>query len=225
MTCSSGSAVKWRSVRRSCPKRSTAPRTPSRCRGQACLPEGPRGCSRCWPVQQGRAVGGGGQLLPAPPLPGGAAADAGGDRGLEPGRGRRHRHAPRDLLSSRCAATRALQDRSIATGGSCRTEAAAAAPSLQRGEVPCGVEPAKVRGGSVLRGPPRSPPAAPRTDGRRGRAHHPLAALWSHSRTWPSQGQGSTSSSGQRRPQRSERTAREGDPPLRQGMEETEVPL
>ena len=34
----------------------------------------------------------------AEPLPGGTAADAGGDPGLEPGRGRRDRPAPRDLL-------------------------------------------------------------------------------------------------------------------------------
>jgi hypothetical protein len=63
------------------------------------LPEGGRPAAhRRWPVRQGRAVRGGGCPPRAPPLPGGAAADAGGDPGLEPGRGRRHRHAPRDLL-------------------------------------------------------------------------------------------------------------------------------
>jgi hypothetical protein len=98
----------------------------------------------------------------------GEAAAAGGDPGLEPGRGRRHRHAACDLLSSRCAATRVLQARSIATGTPCRTQAAAAPPSLPRREVPCGVEPAKVAAGSALRVPPRSPPAAPPMDGRRG---------------------------------------------------------
>jgi hypothetical protein len=50
------------------------------------------------PARHGYAVAGGGRLLCAPPLPGGAAADAGGDPGLESGRRRRDRPAPRDLL-------------------------------------------------------------------------------------------------------------------------------
>ena len=60
---------------------------------------GPRGCSSA--LASTVLAERGGQLLPAPPLPGGAAADAGGDPGLEPGRGRRHRHAPCDLLRGR----------------------------------------------------------------------------------------------------------------------------
>jgi hypothetical protein len=155
-----------------------------------------------WSGRHGRAVGGGGQLLPAPPLTGAAAADAGGDPGLEPGQGRRHRHAPCDLLSSRGPGDQSAPDRSIATGRPCRTEAAAAAPSLQRGEVPCDVEPAKIAAGSVLRGPPRSPPAGA-ADRWAVWERHTTRSLpsGSHSRTWPGQGQGSTSSSGKRRPQ------------------------
>ena len=45
-------------------------------------------------------IGGGGRLLRAEPLPGGTAADPGGDPGLEPGRGRHDQPAPRDLLRS-----------------------------------------------------------------------------------------------------------------------------
>ena len=49
---------------------------------------------RRWPVRHDLALGGSGCLPGAPPLPGGAAADTGGDPGLKPGRGRRHRHGP-----------------------------------------------------------------------------------------------------------------------------------
>src|SRR5215218_8734066 len=172
-------------------------------RGQARLPEGGRAAAhRRWPVRQGRAVGGGGCLLGAPPLPGGAAADAGGDPGLEPGRGRRHRHAPRDLLSQSPPRDQSAQDRSIATGGPCRTEAADAGPSLQRGKVPCGgragrSRPARSSGG------PSSIATSRAADGWAAWERHTTRSLpsWAHSRVSPGQGQGSTSSSRQRRPQ------------------------
>jgi hypothetical protein len=94
--------------------------------------------------------------------------------GLEPGRGRRHRPAPRDLLGRSLPVTSALQDRSIATGGPCRTEVPALphrAWSAARFRAVSGR--ARVAAGEVLRRPPRSPPAAPRTDGRRGSGTRP----------------------------------------------------
>jgi hypothetical protein len=73
---------------------------------------------------------------------------------------------------------------------------------LQRGEVPCGVEPAK---GAAGRSSEVLLVATSRAaDGWAAWERHTTRSLpsVSHSRTWPGQGHGSTSSSGQRRPHR-----------------------
>jgi hypothetical protein len=99
MMCSSGSAARSRSGRRSCPRPSMAPRTPSRWpRPGMSTRRGRAAAHRRRAAGQGQAVGGGGRPLQAPSLPGGAAVDTRDDPGLESGRGRRDRPGPRDLL-------------------------------------------------------------------------------------------------------------------------------
>jgi hypothetical protein len=115
----------------------------------------------------------------------------------------RHRHAPRDLLSKsrprrpECSRTGLSQrGRALPHPGRGRR----AEPAAQRGPVRCRAS----RGRGRL-GPHRSSSIATSraADGWAAWERHTTRSLpsGSHSRTWPGQGHGSTSSSGQRRPQ------------------------
>ncbi len=125
----------------------------------------------------------------AAPLPGAAAADTQGDPGLEPGRGRRDRPAPRDLVR-RPPRAWAPEASAVATSGPCRTESRPPRRALRRGEVSCGRRTGRDVGRSVsgilL---DRHQPCHGRMGGV-GAAHHPFPALPVHSRTRAGQGHG-----------------------------------